>query len=65
MGGSNFEVKSHPANCQKCCENYLYTISYIQRATKSGSAPFILGFQPISPLPIGQSVIWTSLSGEL
>ena len=54
MGGSNFEVKIHPANCQRCCEKKLYTISYIQKATKSGSAPFIFLFQLISPLPTSQ-----------
>ena len=45
-------MKIHPANCQKCCGKKLYTISYIQNAIKSGSAPFIFGFQLISPLPI-------------
>ena len=52
MGGSNFEVKIHPANCQKCCEKKLNIISFIQKAIKSGSAPFIFGIQLISPLPI-------------
>ena len=55
MGGSNFEVKIHPANCQNCCEKKLYTISYIQNATKSGSAPFTFGCQLISPLPNGHT----------
>ena len=38
----------------------LYTISYIQKATKSGSAPFIFGFWLISPLPC----VWTQVKRQ-
>ena len=51
MVGSNFEMKIHPAECQKFCEKKLYSISYIWKATKSGSAPIFWWFQLFSPLP--------------
>ena len=55
MRGSNLEVKIHPANCQKYCEK-MYTISNVQKATKSVFAPFIFGFQLISTLPYAESL---------
>jgi hypothetical protein len=66
MGGSNFEVKIHPGNCQKCCEKNGIPFLRYKKTIKSGSAPFIFGFQLISPLPIGhvqehpQELQWNS-----
>ena len=52
MGGSTFEVKIHPADSQKVLWTNLYFISYIWKATKSGSAPIFWRFQLVSPLPV-------------
>ena len=61
MGGSNFELKIHPADCQKFCEKKLYSISYIWKATKSGSAPIFWRFQLVSPLPNAYTYQWRQI----
>ena len=54
MEGQILKKKSTQLAVKNVVKNKLYTISYMQKATKSGSAPYTFVFQLNSPLPTGQ-----------
>ena len=58
MGGSNFQLKIHPGDGKNFCKFFSYSISYLWKATKSGSAQIFWLFQLVSPQPRVHRLHW-------